>query len=116
LLELLPRGDVQRLKPLCPPQCSPDGSPLDSFLPAVNQVNAAMREDAIPKMKKIHGKSRVGLLDCGWPFRAEKKDEPQAAQVDQRLMPDSLHPNAAGHELLAQCMLAYIKSIPVSKQ
>jgi lysophospholipase L1-like esterase len=112
LLELLPRGDVHRLKGLCPPRCSPDGSPLDSFLPAVNKVNAAMREEIIPEIKQIHGENRVGLLDCGKPFRAEiNDDERKAAQVDRSLMPDDLHPNAAGHELLAQCMLAYIKSM-----
>ena len=116
LLEILPRGDVQRLQVLCPPRCSADGSPLDSFLPAVNKVNAAIREEIIPKMKEIHGDTRVGLLDCGEPFRAPPNENKhkKAAQVDATLMPDLLHPNANGHKLLAQCMLAYIKSIPVS--
>jgi lysophospholipase L1-like esterase len=114
LMELLPRGDAHRLQKLCPPRCSSDGSPFNSFLPAVNKVNAAMREEIIPKLKEMHGENRVGLLDCGKPFRAQTNDNKhkKAAQVDASLMPDLLHPNADGHKLLAQCMLAYIKSIP----
>jgi lysophospholipase L1-like esterase len=94
ILEVLPRGDVERL---------PAGRKFKSFMPAIDKVNAAVREE-ISKMKETHGTKRVGVLDCGQPFRAKSAD------VDASLMPDLLHPNADGHELLAQCMLDYIKA------
>lgn len=39
------------------------------------------------------------FLDCGERFLA-----PSRRGISAQLMPDGLHPNAAGHELLAQCL------------
>ena len=39
------------------------------------------------------------FLDCGDRFLA-----PDRRAISAALMPDGLHPNAAGHELLAQCL------------
>jgi len=38
-------------------------------------------------------------------------------QLSQDLMPDALHPNAAGMRLLAECILPFLKLyVPVKKQ
>jgi lysophospholipase L1-like esterase len=42
---------------------------------------------------------RLHFLDCGDRFLA-----PGGRALDASLMPDALHPSAAGYELLAQCL------------
>ena len=37
------------------------------------------------------------------------KLEPTAVQLSPELMPDALHPNAAGMALLAECILPFVK-------
>eukprot|EP00588_Corethron_pennatum_P013320 CAMPEP_0194273018 /NCGR_PEP_ID=MMETSP0169-20130528/6441_1 /TAXON_ID=218684 /ORGANISM="Corethron pennatum, Strain L29A3" /LENGTH=329 /DNA_ID=CAMNT_0039015835 /DNA_START=184 /DNA_END=1173 /DNA_ORIENTATION=+ len=108
VMELLPRGDGQlRLPKLCPPRCTSDGDPFESFMPAVTKVNAAI-EKMVPELKKQYGR-RIGRLDCGEAFLSADA----GSEVDSDLMPDLLHPNAHGHELLAQCILLYIDGIAV---
>jgi hypothetical protein len=46
---------------------------------------------------KLDGK--LHFLDCGERFLTE-----DGFAVDASLMPDALHPNAAGYELLAECL------------
>jgi len=108
VMELLPRGDgALRLPKLCPPRCTSDGDPFESFMPAVTKVNAAISR-MVPELKKKYGR-RIGRLDCGEAFLSGDA----GSEVDRDLMPDLLHPNAHGHELLAQCILHYIDGITV---
>jgi len=108
VMELLPRGDgALRLPKLCPPRCTSDGDPFKSFMPAVTKVNAAISR-MVPELKKNYGR-RIGRLDCGEAFLSGDA----GSEVDSDLMPDLLHPNAHGHELLAQCILHYIDGIAV---
>lgn len=109
LLKVLPRGDGgKRLQRLCPPRCSPsDGKPFTSFMPAVDKVNAAIA-DGLGSLGERHGPNRIGLIDCGSVFLTENDE---ATEVDANLMPDLLHPNRAGHRLLGDCILNYIKGL-----
>ena len=100
LLSLLPRGD--KPKPmLCPPSCDTHHEPLNSFLPAIRDVNAALREASL-STRKVH------LIDetiCGDPLFLR-----QDTQIRLDLMPDLLHPNAEGHARLARCLLSQFSS------
>ena len=50
--------------------------------------------------RKLAGSDRaVHFLDCGSHFLT-----PGGSAIDAGLMPDAVHPNAAGYELLAQCL------------
>lgn len=104
LQQLLPRGDSHRLAALCPPRCSSKSTstPFTSFMPAVQKVNQAL-QDSIHDLQ-IKYPSRLSLVDCGSPFVGS-----QEKKVNGRLMPDQLHPNAAGHQLLANCLLDCIE-------
>jgi len=42
---------------------------------------------------------RVHWLDCSRLFLTA-----DSGSIDPTLLPDGVHPNAAGHELLAQCL------------
>ena len=108
LLHVLPRGDGPTwLRDMCPPLCDANGKSLTSFLPAIAKVNAAVQQgiqkryDATPVLK-----SQLFMLDCGDAFL---QTIPAGEQVDSTLMPDRLHPNAAGHKLLAECIEAWIQ-------
>lgn len=104
LVQLLPRGDAQRLARLCPPRCNSHGDPFESFMPAVNKVNSAVERDA-RELSKRHG-GRLKFVDCGRSFRVPSTVVTgDAAEVNETLMPDRLHPNAAGHRILAECIL-----------
>eukprot|EP00980_Cylindrotheca_fusiformis_P012239 scaffold2983_cov123-Cylindrotheca_fusiformis.AAC.9 len=106
LLSVLPRGDGKKVLPgLCPPRCSSSGKPFQSFLPAVNKINEGVRE-GLGSLQELHGSSRIGLLHCGLEFAAQNDD----GEVDEKLMPDLLHPNAAGHRILADCVLGYLQN------
>eukprot|EP00593_Proboscia_inermis_P017201 CAMPEP_0171307900 /NCGR_PEP_ID=MMETSP0816-20121228/17963_1 /TAXON_ID=420281 /ORGANISM="Proboscia inermis, Strain CCAP1064/1" /LENGTH=215 /DNA_ID=CAMNT_0011790397 /DNA_START=14 /DNA_END=661 /DNA_ORIENTATION=+ len=111
LLQLLPRGDNQRLKKKCPPQCQDDGTtPLESFMPYIRKVNDITKGE-VQKLRTIHGQERIDLVDCGSLFVKENDLEGtgsvnmQTVHVKKGLMPDFLHPNAKGQRLLAQCIL-----------
>lgn len=105
LLELLPRGDNSRFVQVCPPRCSDTvrGQPYISFPPAIDKVNehiAAMGRTDHELQRLYPG--RLIVADCTKAFLLDN------GQVDPGLMPDLLHPNAAGHNLLATCILDHI--------
>lgn len=112
---LLPRGDGWRLAKLCPPRCQHTETshgnhvskairPFVSFMPAVNKVNDGLQR-ALPGLKESFG-DRLALLDCGAAFSTGDiaTRNHTAIEVKTELMPDSLHPNAAGHAELATCI------------
>ena len=103
LLHLLPRGDFFKLERLCPPRCDMNGQPFSSFSPAIDKVNQAI-QNFVPKLQQQYGKQRLSLADCGEPFLSNNENNRNQEVIDT-LMPDKLHPNAAGHELLASCIL-----------
>jgi lysophospholipase L1-like esterase len=102
LVQLLPRGDRERVARLCPPRCDSHGTPFESFMPAVKKVNAVIHDEA-PKLSNQYGANRLSIVDCGSAFLESKQGK--KAEVDKGLMPDRLHPNAKGHRLLAKCIL-----------
>jgi len=59
-------------------------------MPAVTKVNEGM-------LKRLGSRERIKLVDCSQDFVGNP-------EVDEQLMPDKLHPNAAGHEKLAVCI------------
>lgn len=107
LLQNLPRGDVQRLTPICPPRCDSAGEPFRSFLPAIEKLNQAV-QNGIGELAERHGSRRLGLVDCGSSFYSKTGG---AEEVVQRIMPDRLHPNAAGHKILGECFMDYIRGL-----
>lgn len=103
LFHVLPRGDTKALKGLCPPRCSSSGKPFKSFIPAVNKLNNFV-DEGVKNLKEQYGADRLGMIECSSKFIAVDSD----TGVDQNLMPDLLHPNAAGHVFLADCILDYL--------
>ena len=101
-VELLTRGDVFRTKDICPPRCDGDGKPLASFMPSINEVNTAMRENMSRLTRKYRG--RISTVNCNGVFAPDEAAVARGEEVNTTLMPDSLHPNADGHHLLAQCV------------
>ncbi|KAJ1448356.1 SGNH hydrolase-type esterase domain-containing protein [Pelagophyceae sp. CCMP2097] len=98
LQNTLPRGDKKPNR-ICPPRCDKHGQPLASWLPSVEALNsrvAALVEGLEPPLR-----ARVELVDCGARFAGGVEGD-----VRTDLMPDSLHPNAQGHRILAECLLA----------
>ena len=105
MLQILPRGDTFRVQRLCPPRCGKDGSPFESFMPAVDKVNEKLKEE-IPKLsKKYENRLHVTLLDCGGLFNPNDDQKESGEEVNVDLMPDRLHPNGKGHEALQRCVL-----------
>lgn len=104
LLQNLPRGDTFRLERICPPRCNDIGEPFRSFLPAIEQLNKAMDGEGLGLAEK-YGSDRFLLVDCGLPFRAE------GDEVIKSLMPDLLHPNAAGHRILGHCIVNHANKL-----
>ena len=45
-------------------------------------------------------------MDCGTNYLSNDEDQ----EVNASLMPDLLHPNAAGHKILADCILGELES------
>lgn len=105
LLQNLPRGDSFRLPLICPPRCNSAGKPFLSFLPAIEELNQAV-EVGVQELGERHGTRRLSLLDCGRSFVSK-----DGSDVNKNLMPDLLHPNAAGHKLLGECFLSYIRGL-----
>jgi lysophospholipase L1-like esterase len=68
-----------------------------TYTAALRGVNARLR-DASRRDPKLH------YLDCGSRFLKGKT-------IDASLMPDALHPNAAGHRVLAACMRPLIAKL-----
>ena len=129
----------QVLPSLCPPRCQSSSSsssssssgaatpaPFTSFLPAIAKVNNLVGQGLEP-LKEEYGEHRIEWIDCASSFLRKdddtKKDAAAAAavrennnnnddddaEVDVSLMPDLLHPNAAGHVFLADCILNHVK-------
>jgi lysophospholipase L1-like esterase len=98
---LLPRGDNSRTASICPPRCADTNlrKPFASFQPAVDKVNEAIRQQRA-ELQRLHP-GRFDVMDCGAAF----VDPNNKSGVNLELMPDALHPNAAGHEVLATCLL-----------
>lgn len=116
LFNVLPRGDGPKVLPtLCPPRCSDDQDliPYSSFMPAVTKTNEAVAR-GIEELSKVHS-GRIKLVDCNDGFLNENYDENLSErenfEVKKDLMPDLLHPNAVGHEKLANCIKDYISAI-----
>ena len=107
LLQILPRGDTFRVQRLCPPRCAKDGSPFESFMPAVDKVNEKLKKE-IPKISKQYD-SRLTLLDCGGAFYPNGDQKERGEEVNVDLMPDRLHPNALGHDVLQRCILKCVE-------
>lgn len=99
---LLPRGDNSRTASICPPRCADANlrKPFDSFQPAVNKVNEAILQQKA-ELQRLHP-GRFDVMDCGAAFVDPSNTK---SGVNLELMPDALHPNAAGHEVLATCLL-----------
>lgn len=102
LMKVLPRSDNHKLSKLCKPRCDADGSPLKSFLPSINEMNAVIEKTVVPRLKRKFGKKRLSLMDCGKQFL--KSDDGSSFETKGDLMPDGLHPNAEGQTILAQCI------------
>lgn len=121
LFGVLPRGDGPRVLPtLCPPRCSDveERVPFSSFMPAVVKTNEAVAE-GIRELSKTHP-GRIAQVDCGAEFLNEHFDKEKTKgednyEVKKELMPDLLHPNAMGHEKLAQCIKDYVNEIDARK-
>lgn len=108
--QVLPRGDGKTwLQELCPPRCQINGDPYTSFLQPIEKVNKAVQE-GVDKLRKTYGasESRLTLVDCGKEF-LDKEDSDQ--EVKESLMPDLLHPNAAGHKILAKCIRQFVDKL-----
>lgn len=111
ILQLLPRGDAFRAQRLCPPRCRNDGAPFESFMPAVDKVNKKL-EGEIPRLSKQY-ENRLTLLNCGDAFYPNNNNDDQKEkgepEVNVDMMPDQLHPNGKGHEVLQRCMLKCVE-------
>lgn len=99
-----PRGDIQKLRHLCPPRCQTTYDnkntkhPFESFFPFVDQLNEHVEQG----MDTLRPVSRVWPVHCGEAFVLHK--ERQERVVNTSLMPDALHPNTMGHRNLAKCI------------
>ena len=92
LLEVLPRGDNTQLRNLCPPRCNHDGQPFESFTPAVDKVNAALRQ----QVEALQEPERLVLLSLGEAFTKED------GHLEGKLFTDRLHPNVKGQRIMAE--------------
>ncbi|CAJ1949777.1 unnamed protein product [Cylindrotheca closterium] len=107
LFHVLPRGDGRLVLPrLCPPRCDSSGEPFKSFAPAVDKLNEGVGK-GVESFKEKYGSDRLRWMDCSASFIATDGDD----EVDSSLMPDLLHPNAAGHKIMADCILQEIESL-----
>jgi lysophospholipase L1-like esterase len=114
LMHVLPRGDGKTwLQNLCPPRCNSHGQPFKSFMPIIPRVNA-MVEEFLPTGATKD--KRLSMVDCGTDFLNTELDghrhgQEDGSEVKEELMPDLLHPNAAGHKVLAKCIRDYINKL-----
>eukprot|EP00746_Dinoflagellata_sp_MGD_P150107 gnl/MRDRNA2_/MRDRNA2_82039_c0_seq1.p1 gnl/MRDRNA2_/MRDRNA2_82039_c0~~gnl/MRDRNA2_/MRDRNA2_82039_c0_seq1.p1 ORF type:complete len:313 (-),score=43.68 gnl/MRDRNA2_/MRDRNA2_82039_c0_seq1:67-1005(-) len=110
---LLPRGDgTPDLRQSCPgPSCDvdPNGLPLNSFNEKIDFVNKKLASSAQALAQEFPG--RVGFIDCGGTFRTDPKDSSEQNEVRVDLMPDRLHPNAEGHQLMAKCLQGALEKL-----
>ena len=62
-----------------------------------------------------HRHERVQYIDCGAAFLIDDPARPGGRIIDARLVPDGVHPAAAGMDVLGLCLdptVAYLKSHP----
>lgn len=69
------------------------------FTQPIDTINARLRQYAAQKQG-------VHYVDCSSFYLVEG-----GTRIDKDLMPDSLHPNAAGFELMAQCLEDIVGSL-----
>ena len=70
-------------------------------MPAIQKVNHALEE-----WYRTQHRDRLYLIDCGKDFLPISSSTSSGGdEVNKDLMPDLLHPNAAGHRLLGNCIL-----------
>jgi len=105
---LLPRGDKRKR--------GPRALRGRSFMSDIRHVNAALNVSVHTTLRNAFP-GRARYVDCGAPFfmpdyRPGDGEEPGAGTdiVDRGLMPDRLHPNAAGHRKWAACLQSSIES------
>jgi len=103
LVKVLPRGDVEKLSPICKPRCEADGSPLKSWMPSVDEMNSVIEKNVVPKLTRKFGKKRLSLVDCGKEFLGS--EDGSSRETKDSLMPDGLHPNVEGQTILSQCIV-----------
>lgn len=168
LFGLLPRGDgIHVLPMLCPPRCREDGTPYQSFLPAIDYVNQELKDgvallvDQYPRRSSSSSSTSTNggethnplstpsltYIDCGEAFLVTDSDKEDSSDGDSgdnnnnndsdtgkdgdnndslssssssttssmevkvELMPDLLHPNAAGHKILSSCIRTYLNGL-----
>lgn len=95
LIPVLPRYDNFRTAAICPPRCKADGTPHESFLPAIKTINRQL-EQLYATDPQVHY-----LNHCG---------------IDETVLSDKLHPNTVGHQKLADCILRCIEQGECYKQ
>jgi len=99
---LLPRSDAHTKKAWERYMDVVDKKP--SFLPAIDRVNVALRGAAVARGSLAEAfPQRVAYVDCGARFLLPPSIG-SAPAVSHELMPDRLHPNAAGYSVWAGCM------------
>ena len=94
----VPRPKIRRCSCLAP--CQPLKTPVRSPLTVT-----------VPTRRH----ERVQYLDCGAAFLINDPARPGGRVIDARLIPDGVHPNAAGMDVLGLCLdptVAYLKSHP----
>ena len=113
---VLPRGDRRKRGP-----ARKRGT---SFLPDIRHVNAGVNESVSTSLRAAFP-GRAHYVDCGSPFllregrgalarelRATSLKQASGDEVvDRTLMPDRVHPNAAGHRLWARCLQSKLEAI-----
>merc|ERR1712087_329931 len=103
---LLPRGDgFEKLPSICPPRCHSNGQPFRSFMPAIKKVNKMIADS----ISALEAGGRVAFVNCGRAFYGMGGNVSSEVRLD--LMPDRLHPNAAGMRLLALCFSAALDKL-----
>jgi len=96
-LEILPRGDSEKARALCPPRCDRQGRPVQSFVPAIDRCNDLVHQ----KMDSLRGFTRVWPVQCGEHFLVQNDFE---KTINSSLFSDRLHPNVDGHRILVKCL------------
>lgn len=122
LFKVLPRGDGKSILPqLCPPRCKSNEKkvPFSSFLPPIQTVNDNL-DNRTKDLNKTYS-SRIRLIDCNSPFlnkqyqkdnqKSNEENDEAKYEVKTELIPDLLHPNALGHQILANCIKDSIDQI-----
>ena len=108
---VLPRGDRRKR--------GPSRKRGTSFLPDIRHVNAGVNQNVSTSLSAAYP-GRAHYVDCGSPFllregralRATSLNQASGGElVDRTLMPDRLHPNAAGHRLWARCLQSKLEAI-----